>query len=513
MREADLLLGVDVGTQATKAVLVDNSGARLGVAEKQYRVDTPRPLWAEQWPNVWMDAVVSTIRGAIGAAQIAPSRVAGLCVSGLYGGSGIPLDRHMKPVRPCLIWMDRRSTDQVESIARSVDLDELYRITGNWVDSYFGYTKILWIRDNEPANWSRICVFLAPSSYVVYRLTGVVVTDHSSAGNLGGIYDLRHRGWSEDAAELLGIPMELMPEHVVPSAEIVGTIHEEGARLTGLPVGTPMLAGGVDAPMATLAAGGVAVGDGVAMLGSSTCWGTIHSGDQYSPNLVSMPHVDQSMDRVYTWAGSATSGAIVKWFREEFAGKASLQGITYRQLDAAAANVPAGCDGLVTLPYFMGERAPVWDPDARGGVFGLTLAHTQAHVYRSFLEAAGFSLRHAMEAGRGAGLPDVEILTVVGGVTRSTLWLQILADIVARPMRTLATDGIGAPLGGAFLVARALGWADRPDDILRWLEFRDPIDPREENLEVYDRGYGAFRRLYEATRGMFSDRSRASSDR
>jgi len=291
-----------------------------------------------------------------------------------------------------------------------VDLDRLFQVTGNWVDSYFGYTKILWLKGHEPQLWRRTALFLPPSSYINFRLTGEIAIDHSSAGNLGGLYDIRARAWSEEMAEALGIPLELMPRRLVPSGEVIGEITAEGARLTGLAPGTPVLAGGVDAPMATLAAGALSRGDNVAMMGTSTCWGIVHSGEGFAKELVSMPHVVEAEEKVYTWGGSATSGALARWFRDQLARweveeARRLGRDPFQLLDGLAAEVPPGCQGLIALPYFMGERAPLWDPDARGAWVGLTLSHTKGHLFRALLEAAAFALRHAVEAGEEIGLP------------------------------------------------------------------------------------------------------------
>ena len=499
------LLGVDVGTQATKGVLVQADGKVVAAHTEEYGVLHPQPLWAEQWPQVWLDATCKVIQGLLATPGIRPSEVAGVCISGLYGGSGVPVDEKMEPVRPCIIWMDRRATEEVKWVKENVDLDRLFKITGNWVDSYFGYTKILWIKDKEPRLWRKTALFLPPNSYINFRLTGEAVIDHSSAGNLGGLYDIRTHTWSEEMAQALGIPLELMPQRLVPSGEVIGEVTEEGARLTGLAPGTPVLAGGVDAPMATFAAGALSRGDNVAMMGTSTCWGIVHTGEGFAKELVSMPHVVEAEEKVYTWGGSATSGALARWFRDEL-GRWEVEEARrlgrdpFQLLDEAAAKVPPGCQGLVALPYFMGERAPLWDPQARGAWVGLTLSHTKGHLFRALLEAAAFSLRHAVEAGERIGLPIGEETLVVGGVAKSRLWLSILADVVGRPIRTLATEGIGAPLADALLVGLATGLVDRHERIRDWVSYTDPIVPDPERQALYDRYYARYRRLYDALR-------------
>ncbi|MBC7344877.1 MAG: hypothetical protein H5U03_05590, partial [Clostridia bacterium] len=285
------LIGVDIGTQGTKAIVVTLEGEILGSGFQEYDIDQPQPSWAEQWPQVWEEAVYVSIRAAVERAKVSPHDVAAICFSGLYGGSGVPVDKNMNPLRPCLIWMDRRATEEVQWIKENVDLKKLFSITGNYVDTYFGYTKILWIKRHEPQVWEKIYKFIPPTSYIEYRLTGQLAVDFSSAGNLGGIFDLKRLAWSEEMAKALGIPLELMPERLVPSTEVIGELTTEAAKHCGLVPGIPVVAGGIDAPMATLSAGAIEPGDNVAMMGTSTCWGVVHRGEGLSQNLVSMPHV------------------------------------------------------------------------------------------------------------------------------------------------------------------------------------------------------------------------------
>jgi len=302
------LIGVDIGTQGTKAVVVSREGDVLGIGSEEYGVEQPYPSWAEQWPQVWEQALNHAIRTAVERSGVSPTAIAALCISGLYGGSGVPVDQNFNPLRPCLIWMDRRATEEVRWIKENIALERLFQITGNHVDTYFGYTKILWVKHHKPETWKRVYKFIPPSSYLALRLTGKLAVDFSSAGNLGGLFDLRRLTWSEEMAEALGIPLEMMPERLVPSTEVVGELTSEAAGRCGLIAGMPVVAGGVDAPMATLSAGAIEPGDNVAMMGTSTCWGVVHRGEGLSPDLVSMPHVVNPGEEIYTWGGSATSG-------------------------------------------------------------------------------------------------------------------------------------------------------------------------------------------------------------
>lgn len=503
------LLGVDIGTQGTKAVVVDLEGRVLGSASQEYSVEQPLPSWAEQWPQVWEEAFYNTVRSAIAQAKVSPQKIAALCLSGLYGGSGVPVDKQMRPLRPCIIWMDRRAIEEVQWVKENVDLEKLFQITGNYVDTYFGYTKILWIKLHEPEIWKKVHKFVPPTSYIEYRLTGKLAIDFSSAGNLGGLFDLRNRCWSEEMSKVLGIPLEFMPERLVPSTEVMGELLPEPAARCGLVPGIPVVAGGIDAPMATLSAGAIEPGDNVAMMGTSTCWGVIHRGEGLSPNLVSMPHVVNCHEEIYTWAGAATSGAIVRWFRDNFGQeeKKAAQALgldPYQLLDLEAEKIPPGSNGLLVLPYFMGERAPLWDPQARGTIVGLTLFHTKAHVYRAFLEAAAYSLRHSIDAGEQCGLRVKKEVKLVGGAAKSRLWPQILADVLGRPV-VVPKGHVEAPLADALLAGLAIGLISSHRVIAEWVKEQVVFRPHEAAYARYSKLYKIYRDLYASTRDLVNE--------
>ncbi|BAS27882.1 FGGY-family carbohydrate kinase [Limnochorda pilosa] len=497
------LIGLDIGTQGTKAVVVRRDGRVLGSSYVGYDVDQPRPLWAEQWPDVWLDASYQAIRDVLDRSGAAPSEVAGLAISSLYGGSGIPVDRDLQPLAPCLIWMDRRASAEVRWVQEHVDLERLYRITSNTVDSYYGFTKILWIKNNLPDVWEKTHLFLPPNAYVIHRLTGEVAIDHTSAGNLGGLYDVHRRAWSEEMAEALGIPLGLMPQRIVASQDVVGRVTAEAARATGLTEGTPVVAGGVDAPVATLSAGAFREGHHVAMVGTSMCWGFITDRTNLTPALVSYPHVVDPMHTLYTFGGAATAGAVVRWFRDvlgrpEKEAAERLGVDAYSLLELESMQVPAGSDGLLVLPYFMGERSPIWDGNARGTVLGLSLYHSKAHLYKAFMEGVAFALRHNMESAPGVDLDREMIL--VGGAAKSMVWPQIFADVTGFPVRTVEQD-VEAPLGDALLAGLGTGVVDHPEALLGWLTYREPVRPREELKPLYDHLFEEYKALYTSLKG------------
>jgi xylulokinase len=503
----DYVIGVDIGTQSTKALLTDAHGRIVAQQSKGYRPDTPRPLWAEQWPKVWLVAVVEAIAGCVtkaaqGEADFAPERVRAICIGGLYGGSGIPVDDKMEALYPCLIWMDRRATDEVDWVREHVDLERLYAITGNGVDSYYGFTKMLWLRDHLPEVFRRTRYFLPPNAFVIHALTGEVAVDRSSAGNIGGVYDLRAGSWSETMLDALGIPASMMPPRLVASTDVVGGLTRDAAQRLGLPVSTPVVAGGVDAAVATLAAGVTRPGQHVAMIGSSMCWGYVAHDVDAKNGLVSMPHVFGGPDDIYVFGGAISAGSCITWFRDQFcrdvAHEAAGRGVDMHELlDAEARDVPAGSEGLAFLPYLMGERSPIWDAKASGAFVGLTLYHRREHVYRSVLEGVTYALRDNMEAGAKAAARLDEQLIVVGGAAHSDLWMQIIADVTARPVQTIAQD-VEAAMGGALLAAYGVGLIGEDEVRRGWVTLAPRAMPAKDAVTRYDAMFGVYKSLYPA---------------
>ncbi|WP_025602311.1 FGGY-family carbohydrate kinase [Burkholderia sp. WSM2230] len=502
----EYVIGVDIGTQSTKALLVDRHGAIVAQHASSYQPDTPRPLWAEQWPAVWFKAVTECVAACVQTAKqagVAADSIKAVCVSSLYGGSGIPVDSEMRPLYPCLIWMDRRATDQVEWVRGNVDLDRLYRITGNGVDSYYGYTKMLWLRDNTPDVWAQTRYFLPPNAYVIYMLTGEIAVDHSSAGNIGGIYDIARRDWSDEALDMLGIPATMMPERLVESSEVVGGLLSQWTEQLGLAAGTAIVAGGVDAAVATFAAGVSRAGQHVAMIGTSMCWGYINQSVDARHGLISMPHVFNGQHDIYVFGGAITAGASVTWYREQFchaeieAARATPHGDPHRLLEESASNVPAGSDGVMFLPYLMGERSPVWDAKASGAFVGLSLFHTRAHLYRAVLEGVSFALKHNIEAGRQGAQSLEDKLIVVGGAAHSDLWMQIIADITGYPVYTIEQE-VEAAMGAALLAALGVGLISREAAQGGWITLVERAQPDAGRMALYGERFGIYKDLYPA---------------
>lgn len=498
------LIGIDIGTQSTKSVITDEEGKVISESSKEYAVLTPQPNWAEQWPDIWFNAVIDTLKRVIEKSQIQPKNIAGVAISGLYGGSGIPVDKDFTPLRPCLIWMDRRATEETEFVKKNIPKDKIFGITGNYVDSYFGFTKMMWIKNNEPEIWNKTYKFMTPKDFVIYKLTGKNVIDYSSAGNIGGIFDIHKKYWSQEMCKFLGIDLDKLPEKMVKSSDIVGTISKKYAQETGLLEGTPIIAGGIDAPVAQLSAGAVYEGEHVAMVGTSTCWGNIHDGKCLTPELVSYPYVVDDLTKIYTFGGGATSGAIIRWFREEFGEYEkeyeNKRGVSaYTLLELGSKDIPAGSDGIIVLPYFMGERSPIWDSKAKGTIIGLSLYHNRNHLYKAFMEAVAYSLRHNIEEAQNAGIVLDPECYLVGGTAKSDIWTQIFSDVTGYIMKRTKQD-VEAPLGDAFLAGLGTGIFKQPEDIKKWIQFKEDSLPNNSNKQIYDKYFNLFKQLYKNTK-------------
>jgi xylulokinase len=505
-----VLIGTDIGTSSTKTIIMDTEGNLVCSASADYGVLTPKGLWAEQWGDIWAVAALKTIKEAVAGSGVTPADVAGICISGLYGGSGIPLDSTMKPVRPCIIWMDRRASDQQNWVLNNIGPEKLYDITRNGCDPYYGFTKILWIKDNEPDHWKKIALFLPPNSYTIYKLTGKIAIDYSSAGNIGGIFDMNTRKWSDEMLAAMNVPAWMMPERIVPSCEVVGGLSKEASMEVGLAAGTPVCAGGVDCVVATLGMGVLKPGEHVAIIGTSMTWGFIYQQDLPSRELISMPYVKDPLELTFSFGGAATSGALPKWFRDNFAqiekqNEENGGENAYQALEKKAGQIPPGSEGLIVLPYFMGERSPIWDVNARGTIFGLSMHHTKEHVYRAIIESIAFSLRDTMESVHSSANLGKELI-LAGGITKSGLFKQVVADVTGCPVLCPKND-IEANFGDIILAgigSNVMGY----EVIDQWLRFEERVAPDPDNHRIYSEYFAQYKSLYKSLKGNMRDLSK-----
>ncbi len=478
-----LLLGIDVGTSSSKGVLARPDGEVLAEAERPHDLSLPRPGWAEHdAERVWWQDFLELCRDLLPKAG---GGLAGVCVSGI-GPCLLPADEGGGPLRPAILYgIDARATAEIDELTERFGAGEILRRCGSPLTSQAVGPKLLWLRRNEPEVWGRTRRFFMASSYIVHRLTDQYVLDHHSASQCDPLYDLAAHEWIPEWAEEIapGLPL---PRLLWP-ADVAGRVTPRAAEATGIPAGTPVATGTIDAWSEAASVGVREPGDLMLMYGTTmflvevTSQPLTHLGLWGTVGLLPGTH--------NLAAGMATSGALTAWLREISGG------MPYETLVREAAAVAPGSDGLVCLPYFAGERTPLFDPLARGVICGLTLSHGRGHLYRALLEATAYGVRHILETMREAG-GGGERLVAVGGGTRGGLWTRIVSDVTGRPQE-IPERTVGASYGDALLAGIAAGLVEPGAG---WNPTAQVVGPDPANRELYDGLYGVYRELYPATR-------------
>ena len=441
-------IGIDTSTTATKALLMDESGDVPGVASNEYPYETPQPLWSEQDPSLWWHGTTESIRQVLAKTGVDATAVKGIGLTGQMHGL-VLLDENGDVLRPAILWNDQRTGPQCDAIRAKLGREKLIRITGN--DALTGFTapKILWVQEHEPEIWKRARHILLPKDYVRYRLTGDFASDR--AGGAGTIlFDLAKRDWSPEVLSALDIPAEYLPK-TFEGTDITGTLSPAVADQLGLPAGIPVFGGGGDQAAAAVGTGAVRAGVVSLSLGTSGVVFATTDGPFIEPEgrlhafCHSVPGKWHLMGVMLSAAGS------LRWHRDTFAPHTD-----YETLLKPTAEVPAGSDGLLFLPYLTGERTPHPDPLARSAFVGLTVRHSFPHLTRAVLEGVAFGLRDSFELMKHAGLENITQVRVTGGGARSPLWRQILADVFGAEIVTVNAEE-GAAYGAALLAAAGSG--------------------------------------------------------
>ena len=490
-----VLLGLDVGTSGVRAILVRPTGEVVASATSALALSTPRPGWAEQDPEDWWAASIAAIRGA--TAKVPNDKVLAVGISGQMHSS-VFLDREGRVIRPALLWCDGRTTPQCAEITRRAGGEHTLR---EWVSNpaLEGFTlpKILWLRDCEPAAFERLATVLLAKDFVRYRLTGELATEPSDAsGTL--MFDPVRMRWSEDLLATVGLSRELLPS-VGGSAEVLGRVHGAAAEATGVAAGTPVVGGGADNACGAAGVGVVRPGDAVAS------WGT--SGTVLAPTAE--PLVEPGL-RAHTFCHVVpgvwylmgvvlSAGGAFSWYRDQFARDLAETADSAALLDAEAATIPPGADGVTFLPYLQGERTPHRDAAARGAFLGLTLAHTRAHLTRAVLEGICFALRDAVSLLQSLGLAPAQLL-LTGGGARSAFLRQLQADVYGLGIATVNREE--GPAYGAALLA-AVGARVFPDLTIATratLTRSAVLRPDRDAHRAYDAAYARFQRAFPAAR-------------
>jgi xylulokinase len=500
----ELLIGVDVGTTSTKAVVFDLMGNILAQAAQEYPTYYPLPNWAEQDPEDWWQATCSVLQRIFAEHAIDPQAVAGLGIS-CQAPTMTAVDRSGQPQYPALIWMDRRSEPQCEWLRSQLDEKAITRINGGRVDPYYLAPKLLWFKWEQPERYAQTHLVLQANAYIVHKLTGRFYMDHSH-GPITLFFDSAGLHYSTSLLDQMDIdPAKLPP--LAQCGEVVGEVSPSAALATGLAAGTLVIAGMTDGTAAAVEAGLVNAGDAVEMTGQSTVLLICSDRPYLGRDLIPLGHAVPGRHLVV--GALVASGGALRWFRDQLGERerqeAARLGIDpFDLLAEAAAQREPGANRLVFLPYMYGERSPIWDSDARGVFFGLSLATQKGDLVRAIMEGAAFGLRHNIEVASGGGFPLTK-LACVGGGARSALWNQIKADVLNRPLHLPQTT-TGAPFGDAILAAAALGLHPSIEAAVRaMVRSGTGYRPNPTHMQRYDALYQVYLGLYPALQGAFKE--------
>lgn len=488
-------LGIDTSTTSSKALLIDEQGNVIAVASNPHTLQTPKPLWSEQDPREWWEAVSASIRSVLEKAGVGGERIGAVGLTGQMHGL-VMLDEAGIVLRPAILWNDQRTQSQCDEIHRIIGRERFIQITGNVALTGFTAPKILWVKENEPEIYAKAKHVLLPKDYIRLKLTGEYALDKADgAGTV--LFDLKKRDWSDEVLSALEIPREWMPR-TFEGTEFTGYVSEEAAQLTGLKVGTPVAAGGGDQAAGAVGVGAVEPGIIGLTVGTSgvvfamTPSALIEPEGRLHAFCHAVPGMWHFMGVMLSAAGS------LQWYRDTLAPN-----VSFDDLLKDAESIPTGSEGLQFLPYLSGERTPHPDPLARGAFIGLTLRHSRAHMTRAVLEGVAFGLRDSFTLIQNAGLGSITQVRASGGGTKGALWRQILASVLEAELVTVNTTE-GAAYGAALLAGVGAGaWSDVASACRECIRITESTSPDEKEAVAYQKSYAIYRELYPALKEIF----------
>ena len=492
----DYVIGCDIGSQGTKALLLSLMGNVVCETYEGYPIDYPQPLWAEQPVTRWLDAMVLTIRRLLVEAGIEAKNVRALSLATQVDGV-VPIDVHGLPLHPAIIWMDRRAVQQCERARRHLGDEQIFRFTGLNLDPSHVAPKIRWLADQYPHIYEQAAYFLLPGSYLAYALTGEFAIDYSNASSTL-LLDIHTRTWSSSMAEAFDIDLSKLAP-VRPATASLGNLRPRMAEKLGLRAETHVMVGCGDEHAACLGAGSVRpgiVGD-IAGTAEPVCVASPEIA--FDPTRLVETHCHADPELWLLENPGFVSGGNYRWFREHFA-----RSETYASLDVEAALVAPGSEGLTFLPSLMGALTPTWNEAARGTYAGFTLAHTRGHFVRAILEGSAYALRDIITQMRLAGL-ELSELRVMSGGAKSRLWNQIKADVTGLPVHVPEITETTA-LGAAFLALVGTGaYATLTEVSDQIVTIRTRAEPDPSRASIYAESYERYRQTYFALLPVFEN--------
>lgn len=494
------VIGLDLGTSGARAVLYDSDGAQVAESVHDYVLATPRPGWAEQDPELVWEGAVAALRDVTRAAPSVLIEAIGL--STIFH-TMVAVDAEGRPLTQSIIWADTRAQPQVEELRRILDPQAVYQRTGCPLHPMYLPAKILWLKQERPDVFTRATVFGSIKDFVLARLAGRRVVDRSVA-TASGLFNLHQNAWDPALLEVLGIGVDRLPSVVEPT-KVVGEVHPEVAAVTGLAAGTAVVAGAGDGVLSSLGSGAVAPGQMTAMIGTSGAARLVTDRPVLDPQPQARTWCYYlALERWVCGAAINNGGLALRWVRENLLPGPPIFGdeFDFATLESDAAKAPAGSGGLLFLPFFTGERAPYWNANARGVIFGLAAHMGPPNVARAAFEGVCFRMRSIIDAVDEVAGPAREV-RATGGFTRSAFWLQLLADVAERPL-LLPSAAQASAFGAAGLAFIAIGALRTLEDVAALVTVAPGPVPNAADAPLYRRLYGMYLDVYWANQKGFA---------
>lgn len=509
------LLGMDYGTGGAKACIINAEGNVLGFAFEEYPFIHEHPGWSEHDPQLYWKIACTLIRKALHQSGVKPADIRGIALSSALP-SLVMVDAEHNPIHRAYNLMDRRATAEVDWLKKTIGEDRIFNLTGNRLEDHPTLVNLLWEKNNRPNDFKRIHKALTIDGFIALKLTGKA-TLNASAGAFNGVaYDLRKQSFDDDMLQAIGISRDILPE-VVSCTDIIGEVTSEAAALTGLAAGIPVAGGQVDCNAGWVGAGAIEEGDIQSNLGTVGNFGLLYRDVEFSFSpigrlMINFPYTVDSKNMYVTAATTMTGGQSIRYLRDQFSQyevevERALGVSSYDLLNLQAAKVPPGSDGLIILPFLMGERTPIWDVQARGVVFGLSLNHTKGHFVRAMMEAVAYAMYDSYLALQKANLKiNLPLILNEGGAV-SQMWRQIICDVFDVPI-ALVKRRTGAPFGDAILAGVATGVFKDFSVAKQWAEYIEPMEPNAANHARYMEYFALFKKIYEHTKEDFQELAR-----
>lgn len=499
------LLGIDIGTSACKIAVFEPNGNVVASASGDYHVYYPKPGWAEQNPEEWWSAVCHAVKEVLEKGKISSAEIAGVGIDG-QSWSAIPVDKEGNVLTNTPIWMDTRSEEICRELDEKIGAHNIFELCGNPLQPSYTSPKILWYKKHMPDVYKNTYKILQSNSYIAFKLTGEMTQELSQGYGLH-CFNMRTGTWDETMCKEMGIRPDLLPD-IYPCHGVVGNITEKAARECGLQMGTPVVAGALDAACGTLGAGVIHPGEtqeqGGQAGGMSICLDTYKADER----LILSYHAISG--HWLLQGGTVGGGGVMRWLEREFAdyereegkrtGRSSLE-----LFNDLAEKINPGCDGVIFLPYMSGERSPIWNPNAKGVFYGLDYSKTKGHMIRAGMEGVALALKHNLEVAKEAGA-DVKVLRSMGGSANSLLWTQIKSDVTGKPI-TVPSSDTATTLGAVILAGVGVGiYKDFEEAVSTTVVNKRFHEPNMADFTQYEKNYEMYLQIYENLKGVMNQK-------